>query len=76
VRLFDESCINHFGQTADIATGQPVADPSSTLLLPTSHNGGLALLSDAQLIERLAHFPRERIPERRVADMIIVMVLG
>jgi catalase len=26
--------------------------------------GGLALLADTQLIETLAHFPRERIPER------------
>jgi catalase len=37
---------------------------------PKVRGGGLALLEDTQLLETLAHFPRERIPER------FVMLLG
>ena len=43
-------------------------DPTSSVVLqgPKVRGGGLALLEDTQLIETLAHFPRERIPERVV----------
>lgn len=46
--------------------GRPVQDPTAQTVLRGSplRGGGLALLSDTQLIETLAHFPRERIPER------------
>jgi len=45
-----------------------VHDPTSSTVLRGSHprGGALALLEDTQLIETLAHFPRERIPERVV----------
>jgi catalase len=48
--------------------GRPVQDPTAQTVLRGSplKGGGLALLSDTQLIETLAHFPRERIPERYV----------
>ena len=48
--------------------GRPVHDPTAQTVLRGSPltGGGLALLSDTQLIETLAHFPRERIPERYV----------
>ena len=47
--------------------GQPCADPGSAQEVRlSSGNGGLAVLSDTQLIEVLAHFSRERIPERYV----------
>ena len=49
--------------------GRPVADPSSATVLRGTHGrlqGGLGLLEDTQLIETLAHFSRERIPERVV----------
>ncbi|KAF2681801.1 heme-dependent catalase [Lentithecium fluviatile CBS 122367] len=48
--------------------GRPVQDPTSSVVLrgPKVRGGGLALLEDTQLIETLAHFPRERIPERVV----------
>jgi catalase len=45
--------------------GQPSANPSSALQIRAGHgNGGLSVLCDTQLIETLAHFARERIPER------------
>lgn len=49
-----------------LAEGMPVQDPTSSVVLrgPKVRGGGLALLADTQLIETLAHFPRERIPER------------
>jgi len=49
-----------------LAEGRPVHDPTSSVVLrgPKVRGGGLALLEDTQLIETLAHFPRERIPER------------
>ncbi|PCD23786.1 hypothetical protein AU210_015302 [Fusarium oxysporum f. sp. radicis-cucumerinum] len=51
-----------------LAEGKPVEDPTSSVVLrgPKVRGGGLALLADTQLIETLAHFPRERIPERVV----------
>lgn len=51
-----------------LAEGRPVNDPTSSTVLRGSplRGGGLALLADTQLIETLAHFPRERIPERVV----------
>ncbi|KAF2151003.1 catalase-domain-containing protein [Myriangium duriaei CBS 260.36] len=46
---------------------QPWPDPGSAQEIRlSSGNGGLAVLSDTQLIEVLAHFSRERIPERMV----------
>ncbi|KAF4341237.1 catalase [Fusarium beomiforme] len=51
-----------------LAEGKPIEDPTSSVVLrgPKVRGGGLALLADTQLIETLAHFPRERIPERVV----------
>ncbi|KAF2004228.1 catalase-domain-containing protein [Amniculicola lignicola CBS 123094] len=51
-----------------LAEGRPIADPTTQTALrgSTQRGGGLALLSDTQLIETLAHYPRERIPERVV----------
>ncbi|KLP08890.1 putative catalase isozyme P [Fusarium fujikuroi] len=51
-----------------LAEGKPVEDPTPSVVLrgPKVRGGGLALLADTQLIETLAHFPRERIPERVV----------
>ncbi|KAK6007410.1 hypothetical protein QM012_004224 [Aureobasidium pullulans] len=47
--------------------GAPVSDPSASLQVRTTYGGGgLGILADTQLIETLAHFPRERIPERVV----------
>ncbi|KAF2111411.1 catalase-like domain-containing protein [Lophiotrema nucula] len=51
-----------------LAEGRPIADPTVQQVLrgkPLT-GGGLALLLDTPLIETLAHFPRERIPERVV----------
>jgi catalase len=45
------------------ATGSPV--PDNTNILTAGHRG-LALLQDIWLIEKLAHFDREVIPERRM----------
>ncbi|RAL68175.1 hypothetical protein DID88_008883 [Monilinia fructigena] len=49
-----------------LAEGVPVADPTTSVRLNTFGLGGLMLLQDTQLIETLAHFARERIPERVV----------
>ncbi|KAF2720606.1 catalase P2 [Polychaeton citri CBS 116435] len=50
-----------------LAEGQPCVDPSSAQQIRLGGSiGGLAVLSDTQLIETLAHFARERIPERSV----------
>ncbi|MCJ1392271.1 hypothetical protein MMC18_005138 [Xylographa bjoerkii] len=49
------------------AEGRPSDDPTTTLQIRSKvGGGGLALLQDTQLIETLAHFSRERIPERVV----------
>jgi len=45
------------------ATGAPIADNTNTL---TAGRRGPALLQDVWLIEKLAHFEREVIPERRM----------
>ncbi|QAB00900.1 MULTISPECIES: catalase [Agrobacterium tumefaciens complex] len=45
------------------ATGAPVADNTNTL---TAGRRGSALLQDIWLLEKLAHFDREVIPERRM----------
>ncbi|RFU35950.1 hypothetical protein B7463_g414, partial [Scytalidium lignicola] len=48
-------------------TDQPIADPANSTVLPARFGGGsLTLLQDTLLIETLAHFNRERIPERTV----------
>ncbi|KAK8046014.1 catalase-domain-containing protein [Apiospora saccharicola] len=54
--------------TVTLAEGRPVQDPSAAVILKSKkpRGGGLALLQDTQLLETLAHFPRERIPERVV----------
>ncbi|KAB8260432.1 catalase-domain-containing protein [Aspergillus pseudonomiae] len=49
-----------------LAEGCPFASNSSTVQLRNGSGGGLSLLQDTQLIETLAHFSRERIPERVV----------
>jgi len=53
--------------TYTLADRQPIHNPSAMLQIRSEYgNGGLALLQDAQLIESLAHFARECIPERVV----------
>jgi catalase len=48
-------------------TGQPSENPGSVQQIRYGEtNGGLVVLSDTQTIEILAHFARERIPERSV----------
>ncbi|KAH7196302.1 catalase, partial [Fusarium flagelliforme] len=49
-----------------LAEGQPVRDPSVSTTLPFFGGGGLTTLGDTLLLETLAHFSRERIPERVV----------
>ncbi|KKK12054.1 putative catalase [Aspergillus rambellii] len=49
-----------------LAEGQPVPDPAVSMTLPTIGGGGLVTLGDTLLLETLAHFNRERIPERVV----------
>jgi len=50
-----------------LAEGAPCADPTTSLQVKSKFGaGGLGVLADTQLIETLAHFPRERIPERAV----------
>jgi catalase len=54
-----------------LAEGQPSSNPSAAAQIRLSHsNGGLNVLSDTQLIETLAHFPRERIPERYLSILV------
>ncbi|PSS23489.1 hypothetical protein M430DRAFT_40651 [Amorphotheca resinae ATCC 22711] len=52
--------------TYTLAEGCPVADPTTAVRVGNSPVKGLILLQDTQLIETLAHFSRERIPERTV----------
>jgi catalase len=47
------------------ATGAPVSD---NLNIMTAGRRGPALLQDVWLIEKLAHFDREVIPERRICQ--------
>jgi catalase len=47
-----------------LAEGCPFASNSTAVLMRGRQGGGLGLLQDTQLIETLAHFSRERIPER------------
>ncbi|KAJ6109928.1 Catalase mono-functional heme-containing [Penicillium sp. IBT 16267x] len=49
-----------------LAEGCPFASSSTAVLMQNRQGGGLGLLQDTQLIETLAHFSRERIPERVV----------
>jgi catalase len=49
-----------------LAEGCPFASSSTAVLMRNNRGGGLGLLQDTQLIETLAHFSRERIPERVV----------
>ncbi|KAJ5927723.1 Catalase mono-functional heme-containing [Penicillium verhagenii] len=49
-----------------LAEGCPFASSSTAVLMRNGKGGGLGLLQDTQLIETLAHFSRERIPERVV----------
>ncbi|OAA71507.1 catalase [Cordyceps fumosorosea ARSEF 2679] len=50
-----------------LANGQPSDNPGSVQQVRYGNtNGGLVVLSDTQTIEVLAHFARERIPERSV----------
>ncbi|KAJ5392361.1 Catalase mono-functional heme-containing [Penicillium cosmopolitanum] len=49
-----------------LAEGCPFASSSTAVLMRNRDGGGLGLLQDTQLIETLAHFSRERIPERVV----------
>ncbi|KAH6697402.1 catalase-like domain-containing protein [Plectosphaerella plurivora] len=53
--------------TSTLANGQPSQSPGSVQQIRYGQsNGGLVVLSDTQTIEILAHFARERIPERSV----------
>lgn len=50
---------------ANTRLGQPSDNPGSVQQIRYGNtNGGLVVLSDVQTIEILAHFARERIPER------------
>ncbi|KAI5460161.1 catalase [Mariannaea sp. PMI_226] len=50
-----------------LANGQPSENPGSVQQVRYGRtNGGLIVLSDVQTVEVLAHFARERIPERSV----------
>ncbi|KZF22416.1 catalase [Xylona heveae TC161] len=52
--------------TYTLSEGCPVADPTTAQRVGSGPVKGLMLLQDTQLIETLAHFNRERIPERTV----------
>ena len=54
------------------ANGRPVADNQNT---QTVGPRGQVLLQDPWLIEKLAHFDREVIPERRMLKVQVPMVL-
>ncbi|KAI8956493.1 catalase [Daldinia sp. FL1419] len=50
-----------------LAEGQPLSrNDTSTQIRTAAGGGGFVLLTSTQLIENLAHFARERIPERSV----------
>jgi catalase len=49
-----------------LAEGKPLPRNDTSDQLRTGSGGGFVLLTSTQLIENLAHFSRERIPERAV----------
>ena len=49
-----------------LAEGAPLPNNATSVQLRNGQGGGFVLLQDTQLIETLAHFSRERIPERVV----------
>jgi catalase len=49
-----------------LAEGAPLPSNATSVQLRNGQGGGFVLLQDTQLIETLAHFSRERIPERVV----------
>ncbi|KAH0848660.1 Peroxisomal catalase A [Fonsecaea pedrosoi] len=49
-----------------LAEGAPLPRNDTSVQVRNKQGGGLVLLQDTQLIETLAHFSRERIPERVV----------
>ncbi|OAA75117.1 Catalase-like domain, heme-dependent [Akanthomyces lecanii RCEF 1005] len=49
-----------------LAEGCPFPSSSTSVQVRGQHGGGLVLMQDTQLLETLAHFSRERIPERVV----------
>ncbi|KAK5046989.1 hypothetical protein LTR84_006931 [Exophiala bonariae] len=49
-----------------LAEGAPLPRNDTSVQVRNKQGGGLVLLQDTQLIETLAHFARERIPERVV----------
>lgn len=49
-----------------LAEGCPYPRDDTSVQVRNGRGGGLVLLQDTQLIETLAHFSRERIPERLV----------
>ncbi len=55
--------MNDHAKKLTTASGQPVGDDQNTL---TAGAPGPALMQDVHLMEKLAHFNRERIPERVV----------
>jgi catalase len=56
-------------QTKITRSGQPQPNPgASHSITKPGGRGGLILLQDTQLIETLAHFARERIPERLICN--------
>ncbi|KND93490.1 Catalase [Tolypocladium ophioglossoides CBS 100239] len=56
--------------------GQPLSDPSVSTTLPIFGGGGIATLGDTLLLETLAHFNRERIPERSVILVVHAKAAG
>lgn len=53
-------------QTLTTAYGRPVENDQSSITMGGKPGQGYGLLNDAYLVEKLAHFTRERIPERVV----------
>ncbi|RSL38712.1 hypothetical protein CEP53_014635 [Fusarium sp. AF-6] len=51
-----------------LAEGCPQPSNATSVQLRNGSGGGLVLLQDTQLIETLAHFARERIPERAYGE--------
>ncbi|WP_019178123.1 catalase [Methanomassiliicoccus luminyensis] len=53
-------------QSMTTAVGRPVTDDQTSVTAKTTENSGYVMLQDTYLVEKLAHFTRERIPERIV----------